>query len=164
VRRAMATTSPFYFSAAAHGSKMIQGIPMFAVTIGASYAQGWQSGEISNFGGFKAMMDRVNVQVPVYLAMPRLYAESTFKVGQEYDKVSVIAFRPINSSDYMSGATITLVLNQIKVVSAAAIFQWKGLPIPPQVQKNYLEKKIGRETYIPTAVALEVLGVAEAIQ
>ena len=160
----MATTSPYYFSATANGKTMIQGIPMFAVTIGAGYSQGWQSEVIRDFGGFKAMMDRVNVQVPVYLAMPRLYAASTFKVGQAYDKVAVTAFKPINSTDYMSGASITLVLNQVEVVSAASIFQWKGLPIPPQVQKNYLEKKIGRETYIPTAVALSVLGVADAVQ
>lgn len=159
----MAVTSPFYFDATASGKSFTRGIPMFAVSIGESLAQGWQSANIQDFAGYEALMDRVNVQVPVHLAMPRLFANATFQVGATFEKIAVSAFRPRNSTDYMSGSTITLVIKNVKVLSLTPILQWQGLPIPPQVQKNFLEKKIGRETYIPMAVKLWVYE-AEAVQ
>lgn len=152
----MAVTSPFYFDVTAYGKAMVRDQSTFAVAIGESLAQGWDSADITNFTGFKNMTDRVNVQVPVYLAMPRVFAQGTFQVGKEFEKLSVAAFKQVNSQNYLMGASITMVMKNVKVLGHIPIMQWGGLPIPPQVQKNYLEKKIGRETYIPVAVKLFV--------
>jgi hypothetical protein len=152
----MTATSPFYFDVTAHGKVMVRDQSTFAITTGENMSRGWESADITDYFGFKSIMDRVNVQVPVYLAMPRVYAQGTFQVGQQFDKVLVTAFKQVNAMSYMMGASITIVLQNVKVLSHTPIMQWAGLPIPPQVQKNYLEKKIGRETYIPSAVKLWV--------
>ena len=159
----MAPTSTFYFDANATTQKdFFRGIPMFAVHAGSGYEHGWESGEVTSKAGFDSIAGRMNPQVPVFLAMPRTYAGRYFTKGREYSKVAIYAFKQVYGSSsqnggYMVGASIALVLSQVRVVDVVPILQWKGLPIPPQVQKNYLEKLIGgREAYAPVAVTLFV--------
>jgi hypothetical protein len=159
----MAPTSTYYFDANATAQKeFFRGIPMFAVHAGSGYEHGWESGEVTSKAGFDFMAGKMNPQVPVHIAMPRTYAGRYFTKRREYAKLAIYAFKPVHGSSwlnggYMVGASIALVLKEVKVVNVVPIQQWKGLPIPPQVQKNYLEKLIGRETYVPVAVTLFVL-------
>jgi hypothetical protein len=156
----MAPTSNFYFDGMAYGKDLIRGLPMFAVHTGQSTDTGWDSAGVNDVGGFRMMMEIVNVQVPVFLAMPRMYQTTFFTKDRSYSKLTVSAYRQVPGSlsgtngGYLTGASIALVLHDVRVVDVKPIMQWKGLPIPPQVQKNFLEKKIGRETYIPVAVQL----------
>ncbi len=157
---AMAPTSNFYFDAMAFGKDLIRDLPMFAVHSGQTTDSGWSSAGVNDAGGFRMMMDIVNPQVPVFLAMPRMYQNNYFVKGRSYSKLTIYAYRQTNgltwgaNGGYLMGASIALVLKDVQVMDVKPIMQWKGLPIPPQVQKNYLEKKIGRETYIPVAVQL----------
>jgi len=159
----MAPTSTFYFDANATTTKdFIRGIPMFAVHAGQGREQGWESATVTSKAGFESITAKMNPQVPVYLAMPRTYAGRYFTKDRVYSKLAIYAFKPVSGSSsmnggYMVGASIALVLKEVKVVDVVPIPQWKGLPIPPQVQKNYLEKLIGRETYIPVVVSLFVM-------
>lgn len=156
----MAPTSNFYFDAMAYGKDVIRDLPMFAIHTGQNTSTGWTSAAVNDVGGFRMMMDIVNPQVPVFLAMPRMYQNNYFAKDRTYEKLSVYAYRQVPNSlsgangGYLVGQSIALVLQQVRVVDVRPIMQWQGLPIPPQVQKNYLEKKIGRETYIPVAVQL----------
>lgn len=157
----MAPTSTYYFDANATSEReFFRGIPMFAVHTGGGYEHGWESGGVTSKAGFDFMAEKMNPQVPVHLAMPRTYAGRYFTKDREYSKVAIYAFKPVTRSwgdSYMVGATIALVLKEVKVVSVVPIPQWKGLPATPQVQKNYLEKLIGREAYTPVAVSLFVM-------
>jgi hypothetical protein len=107
-------------------------------------------------------MEIVNPQVPVHLAMPRLFASQFFKPKSQYSSVSLTAFKPLRGNGfesgvgYMTGSPVTMVLHNVMVNSVVPILQWQGLPIPPQVQKNYLEKKIGREAYAPVEITMFV--------
>lgn len=161
----------YYFDAnLTNGREFFRGIPMFAVHVGQSPNGGWSSSTVDGFGGFQQMMWTVNVQVPVHLAMPRFYANQYFTKGKEYQKLAIYAFRPMSGTSwqsdggYMVGASIALVIKELKVVSVNPILQWKGLPPPVQVQKNYLEKKLGREAYIPMAVTLFVTGDCDTVE
>ncbi|HWA56115.1 MAG TPA: hypothetical protein VG692_02620 [Gemmatimonadales bacterium] len=156
----MAPTSNFYFDGMAYGKDVIRDLPMFAIHTGQGTETGWRSAGVSDASGFRMLMEIVNPQVPVYLAMPRMYQTNFFTKDRTYSKLSVYAYRQVYGSlsgvngGYLMGASIAMVLQDVRVVDIKPIMQWKGLPIPPQVQKNYLEKKIGRETYIPVAVQL----------
>lgn len=158
----MTATSPYYFDAAARGSQFYQDIPTFAIHAGPSVGRGWASAEADSPGRFAAIMEIINPQVPVHLAMPRYYANQFFKPNTQYSSVSLSAFKPLRAngfesgSGYMTGNPVTMVLENVMVKSIVPILQWNGLPIPPQVQKNYLEKKIGREAYAPVAITLFV--------
>jgi hypothetical protein len=159
----MAPTSTFYFDANATAKKdFFRGIPMFAVHAGSGYENGWESGEVTGKGGFDFIAAKMNPQVLVRIAMPRTYAGRYFTKDREYSKVAIYAFKPVYGSaslngGYMVGASIALVLKEVKVIDVVPILQWKGLPGMPQVQKNYLEKLIGRETYAPVAVTCFVM-------
>ena len=158
----MTVTSTFYFDATATSPKgFYRDIPIFAVHAMTDYAGGWESGEVTSQGEFQEMMGRLSPQVPLYLAMPRVIAGKYFTKDREYSKVAIYAFRPMRSAwqsdgGYMVGATIALVIKDVRVLDVVPIAQWKGLPIPPQVQKNYLERQIKTETYNPVAVKLWV--------
>jgi hypothetical protein len=161
----------YYFDANLAGERdFFRGIPIYAVHVGQDVSGGWSSNTVSGFGGFQHMMWTVNVQVPVYVAMPRFYANQYFTKGKEYKKLAIYAFKPMpgqswqSDGGYMVGATIALVIKDLKVVNANPILQWKGLPPPVQVQKNYLEKKLGREAYIPMAVQLFVTGDCDTVE
>lgn len=156
----MAPTSNFYFDSMAYGKDVYRDLPAFAIHAGQTIEGGWASAGVSDVGGFRRIMEIVNPQVPVFLAMPRMIQTSYFAKGRGYSKLSVYAYRQVPGSlsgtngGYLQGASIALVLKEVTVVEVSPIMQWRGLPIPPQVQKNYLEKKIGRETYIAVAVQL----------
>ena len=158
----MTATSPFYFDAAARGSQFYQDIPTFAIHAGQDVSGGWMSAQVKDAGGFSFMMGIINPQVPVHLAMPRHYANQFFKPKSQFSSVSLSAFKPLRAngfesgSGYMTGTPVTMVLENVMVLSVVPILQWNGLPIPPQVQKNYLEKKIGREAYAPVEITLFV--------
>ena len=154
-------TSTFYFDATATSAKdFFRDIPIFAVHAMTEFPAKWESGEVTSRGEFQEMMGRLSPQVPLYLAMPRVIAGRYFTKDREYKKIAIYAFRPVSGSSwqsdggYMVGATIALVIQNVQVKEVVPIMQWKGLPAPPQVQKNYLERKIGRETYAPVAVKL----------
>lgn len=157
-------TSTYYFDANATSQKdFFQGIPMFAVHAGGGNENGWESAGVTSKAGFDFIAAKMNPQVPVHIAMPRSYAGRYFTKDREYSKVAIYAFRPVPGSSwqsdggYMVGASIALVLKQVKVMNVVPIPQWKGLPSIPQVQRNHLEKLIGRETYIPVAVTCFVM-------
>lgn len=155
----MAPTSSFYFDARLKGKDYIQGVPMFAVHVGETTDFGWSSTGVTGSNQWQPLMWRIDPTVGVFLAMPRLYANQFFTKDRHWDEVIVGAFRPMQTAagdNYLGGASVALKLSNVMVVGSRPIMQWKGLPIPPQVQKNFLEKKIGRETYIPTAVQLMV--------
>jgi len=158
----VAKTSTFYFNGNANnGREFIREMPIFAITTG-NFASGWMSENADSMAHFKQMADTVNVQVPVHIALPRTFANKLLTVGKQYSSLSVTAFKPqINLTadpvgGFMSGPTFSVVLEGVEVKKVTPIAQWKGLPIPPQIQKNALERKIGRETYIPVAVSLFV--------
>jgi len=159
----MTATSPYYFDAAARGSQYYQDIPTFAIHAGQNVNGGWMSAEVKDAGGFSFIMGIINPQVPVHLAMPRYYANKYFTPRSTYSSITLVAFKPLRAngfesgSGYMTGPSITLVLENVIVNSVVPILQWKGLPIPPQVQKNYLEKAIGREAYAPVEITLGVM-------
>ena len=158
----MTATSPYYFDAAARGNQYYQDIPTFAIHTGQDVDDGWLSAKVTDAGGFSWMMTIVNPQVPVYLAMPRYYANKYFQPRATYSSVTLNAFRPLRGNGfesglgYMTGNPVTMVLENVMVKAVVPILQWKGLPIPPQVQKNYLEKAIGREAYAPVEIELWV--------
>lgn len=155
----MAPVSSFYFDARLKGKDYIQGVPMFAIHVGENIDFGWSSAGVTANNQWQPMMWRIDRTVGVYLAMPRVYASQFFTKDRHWDEVIVGAFRPMQTAagdNYLSGTSVALKFSNVMVVGSSPIMQWKGLPIPPQVQKNFLEKKIGRETYIPTAVKLMV--------
>lgn len=96
--------------------------------------------------------------------MPRTFADQYFTKGAEFSKLVIYAYRPMASASrqsdggYRVGSTIAMVLkaNQapIRVLSVTPILQFKGIPTPPQVQKNYLERTIGNQAYSAVAVTL----------
>ena len=49
-----------------------------------------------------------------------------------------------------------LVLENVDVLSSFPVMQRKGLPFPPRVQQNFLNKKFGTEAYYTIAVKLSV--------
>lgn len=155
----MAPTSSFYFDARLKGKDYIQGVPVFAVHVGENTDFGWSSAGLTGNGQWQDLMWRIDPTVGVHLAMPRMYANQFFTKDRHWDEVIVNAFRPMQTAagdNYLGGSSVALKLSNVLVIGSTPILQWKGLPIPPQVQKNFLEKKIGRETYIPTAVKLMV--------
>jgi hypothetical protein len=153
-------TSNFYFDAMAYGKDVYRDLPMFAIHAGQATDAGWASAGVRDVGGFRMVMEIVNPQVPVFIAMPRMVQTSYFPKDRSYGKLSVYAYRQVYGSlsgmngGYLQGSSIALVLKDVRVVDVRPIMQWGNLPIPPQVQKNYLERKMGRETYIPVAVQL----------
>lgn len=159
----MTATSMMYFDSAARGSQFYQDIPTFAIHAGSSMGALWDSWDCQTPGDFKQIMNIVNPQVPVFLAMPRYYASKYFQPKAQYSSVSVNGFKPQRGSSgletgqgYMTGNPVTMVLHNVMVRNVTPIMQWSKLPIPPQVQKNHLEKAIGRETYIPSQIEMLV--------
>lgn len=167
---APSVTSTYYFNGNAPiHHDLIRDLPIIAVTVGDSFATGWASATANSKNSFENLMNVVNVQVPVHLAMPRFYAKQYFTVGKEYPKLAIDAFKPIPglswlNGGYMTGVPITMVIRQISVTKLTPILGWSGLPAMPQVQMRYLEQKIGREAYAPVAVSLFVAGDAEVIE
>ncbi len=159
----MTATSLMYFDSAARGAQFHQDIPTFAIHAGQSVNGGWDSWDCQTPGDFTQIMNIVNPQVPVHLAMPRYYATKYFQPNTQYSSVSVSAFKPQRGSSgletgqgYMVGNPVAMVLHNVQIKTVVPILQWKGLPIPPQVQKNYLEKAIGREAYAPVQITMFV--------
>jgi hypothetical protein len=161
----MALPSTYYYNsnalpASPPNADLIREIPTYAIhAMNAGYDQGWESNSVQSKGGFESLAAKINVQVPVHLAMPRPVANRHFSIGKEFSKIAVYAFRPVPSmawmnGGYMVGATIAIVLKQVKVLSVSPIMQWKGLPALKDGQRNYLEKMFGRETYAAMAVKL----------
>jgi hypothetical protein len=167
----MAPTSTYYFDAnATSGREFFRGIPMFAVHAGFGREQGWDSARVTSKAGFEDLVSRINVQVPVYIALPMTFAGRYFTKGRNYTKVAIYAFKYMRGQSwhsdggYMVGATIALVLKDVTVVDVVPVPGFKGLPIPPQVQKNYLEKTIGTATYSAAAVTLGVVGECDVVE
>jgi hypothetical protein len=156
----MMTTSRFYFDAMAYGKDVFRDLPMFAIHAGQSTSEGWDSATATDVGRFRMVMQIVNPQVPVFLAMPRPVQAAYFPKDRTYSKLTVSAYRQIASSlslgngGYLQGFSFALVLKDVKVMEVRQIMQWGNLPNPPDVQKNYLERKMGREAYFPVAVRL----------
>lgn len=168
---APSVTSTFYFNGNAPiHHDLIRDLPIIAVTVGDNFAAGWASATANSKQALENMMNVVNVQVPVHLAMPRFYAHQYFTVGKEYPKLSIYAFKPIPGQSwqvnggYMVGPTIAMIIKEISVTSLTPIHGWSGLPAMPRVQMNYLEQKIGREAYAPVAVSLFVAGDTEVVE
>ncbi|HTK38103.1 MAG TPA: hypothetical protein VL325_06395 [Pyrinomonadaceae bacterium] len=164
-------TSRFYFNGNAPiHNDLIRDLPIFAVTVGDNFAGGWASASADSKMALENIMNVVNVQVPVHVAMPRIYAHQYFNVGKEYPKLSIYAFRPMpgqswqSDGGYMVGPSIAMVIKQISVTKITPIHGWTGLPAIAQVQKNYLERKIGNEAYAPMAVSLFVAGDTEVVE
>jgi len=166
-------SSIYYFNANAHGQKpseYYQDIPIFAVHPGQNILSNWESGYVVNKQGFEEMLWKVNVQVPFNIALPKIIAHQFFEVGKSYQKLSIYAFKYQRGSGwqsdggYMVGSTIALVLPEVTVTKITPIFQWKGLPPPIQVQKNYLERKYGTAAYTSVAVTLSVLGQTQVVE
>lgn len=153
-------TSKFYFDAMAYGKDLfLRDLPMFAIHTGQSVAAGWDSARATDAGGLRMLMEIVNPQVPVFVAMPRLVQASHFAKDRSYSKLSMYAYRGgYDPSDvnggYRLGSSTVLVLKNVKVMDVQPIMLWGNLPTPPDVQKTYLEKKMGREAYMAAAVKL----------
>jgi hypothetical protein len=167
----MPPSAMYYFDAnLTNGRDFIRGLPMYAIHAGSSYDGGWQSNSITGFGGFQHMLWTVNVQVPLHIAMPRMVANQNFGLNKEFQKLAIYAFKPMPGASwqadggYLVGASIALVIKEFRVVKHTPIMQWKGLPALAQVQRNVLEKRLGRETYAPVAVTLEVFGDCDAVE
>lgn len=163
----------YYFNGRAYGKKsseFYQDIPIFAVHPGEHVAGNWESGAVVSKQGFESILWRVNVQVPFNIALPRVVANQYFGLGTSYQKLSIDAFKNQPGSGwqsdggYMVGATIALVLPEVTVTKVTPILQWKGLPAPIQVQKNYVERKYGTSAYAPVAVTLSVLGATQIVE
>lgn len=157
----MTATSLCYFDSAVRGAQFHQDIPTFAIHAGSGLEKAWDSWNCQTPGDFKQIMIVVNPQVPVYLALPRYYADKYFQPKVSYTSVSVIGFKPYKDSSgdesgqgYRIGNPVTMVLHNVMVKAVDTIYQWGTLPKPPMVQKNYLEKAIGRQAYIPVQVTL----------
>jgi hypothetical protein len=151
--------STYYYNANAPAKNdLIRDIPVIAVHAGEAVGSQWQSNQVQDAGGFQSITWIVNPQVPVHIAVPRPIAQQYFQPGKTYEKLSVYAFRPMpgaswqSDGGYMVGATIALVFKPVMVQTVSPIMQWKGLPPMPQVQRNYLEKKFGRDAYVPVDV------------
>ena len=155
----MPPVSSYYFEARLKGRKYIQGIPVFALHVGQGPEHGWNSGTVTEAGQLADLVGRANRQVPVYLAMPRLYAHQYFIKNSQFSEVILSAFRPMQtakSDNYAWGASVELVLENVDVLSSFPVMQRKGLPFPPRVQQNFLNKKFGTEAYYTIAVKLSV--------
>lgn len=151
----------FYFDANLTSAKdFIRGIPMFAVHAGQTYTSYWDTSDAEDFVDLQNIVAKVNPQVPVHLAMPRLYADHHFPKGAIWEKVAVTACRPMPGASwqpdggYRAGGNIVMVIQNMAVTAVTPIPQFKGLPIPPAVQKNYLERQIGMQAYSAVAVSL----------
>lgn len=157
------TSAIFYFTADLNiGRDFIRGVPIYAFHAGGSFQGGWSSTGVSSRGGFEHIMEIVNPQVPVHIAMPRKKALEVFPVNKTVEKINIYAFKPVsgNSSQsgggYMTGTTIGMSIKLLKVTRHTPILQWAGLPALAQVQRSALEKQadIGpREVNIPIAVS-----------
>lgn len=157
----MALPSTFYYNsnalpASPPNADLIREIPTIAIhAMNSGFDQGWESNSVQSKAGFEFLASKINVQVPVHIAVPKPVAQRHFGVGKEFTKIAVYAFRPMNAG-YMVGSTIAIVLRQVKVLGVAPIMQWKGLPSLKEAQRNYLEKMFGRDTYAAMAVKMFV--------
>jgi hypothetical protein len=111
----------FYFDATANASRQfIRDLPMYAMHAGQSFTGGWDTAKADSFIAFQNIMWKVNVQVPVHLAMPGTFADQHFTKGTEFSKLVIYAYRPLASASrqsdggYRVGSTIAMVLSETR--------------------------------------------------
>lgn len=156
----MAVSSFYYFNSNAKptspaNADLIREVPTYAMHYGSGPGTNWVSNGFTEKGHFDAMAERINPQVPVYLAMPAKIAEN-FTLKREFSKIVVYAFRPMGSTAYMVGSTIAMVLENTVVTDVTPIMQALGLPALKDAQRNYLTKMLGTGAYNCRAVKLWV--------
>ena len=154
-------TSTFYFNGtAAHNGAMLRDLPIYAIHAGQGFNSGWLSGQIRSAAQLKSLANQINGQVPVHLAMPKRFAEVHFPSGREFGRLEVAAFAPVQgvatADSFMRGPSSTIVFREVVVQKSDPVFQWKGLPAPPMVQKVHLERRLGIHAFAVLAVRLFV--------
>lgn len=154
-------TSTFYFNGtAAYNGTILRDLPIYAVHGGSNFSAGWSSGQMRSLGQLKSFAGQISGQVPVYLAMPKRFAEAHFPNGREFARLEVAAFEPVKGvgavDGYMRGSSSSIVFQEVFVQKSDPIFQWNGLPAPPMVQKVHLERRLGVHAFAVLAVRLLV--------
>lgn len=173
----MSNTSSFYFHANAKGeslSDFVREIPTFAFHIGGSPGGSpWESSFAKSTGGLRAIVDRVNYQVPVHIAIPQPVSASHFPAGKEYSKLIIYAYQYVPSMKWQHGGymatsggtrSIALVFRDVKVLSSRFMTQqWKSLPELNEGQRHHLDK-LGQSMYQASAVTLHVAGECDIVE
>lgn len=144
----MAPSAKYYF--VAHVKFQGDDIPVYAFTPGDEYQRGWESNSVSGFPSLKETVWRADGARSFSIAVPRFFAPYFIPTVSKYDK-----FRMWASDGKLGGYGIynhAITFDDVYVASLKPILGWKDLPAPAQNLRNYWEKKIGREFYIPVAV------------
>jgi hypothetical protein len=157
--------SKFYFEAILTNTKgTLSGIPVYAFHPGLGRESGWSSGGARGMADLQGLAETVNVQVPLFIALPRAKAVQFFAKGSSFSTVELRAFRQepgptgSNVDQYRNGPRIRLIFNDVRVLDTTPILQWKGLPAMPDVMRNTMQVDMGNAMYVPVAVELGVVG------
>lgn len=157
--------STFYFNSNAvrtvpRFNDLIREIPTYAFHASSSPpSASWDSNNIQDEGGLRAFTYKVNITVPVYLAMPRTIAERSFRKGYEFQKLVIYAFKPMPSASWMNGGYMVgpspaIVFKDLTVTEITPIPQMRGIESIKEAQRNYLTKLLGTAMYSAVSVQL----------
>jgi len=149
----------FYFNGNAKLKNGLErDIPIYAFHLGVGHGHEWASGPVQSRGGFESLASRVNIQVPVHIALPYAYASRLFLENTRISKLTLYAFASVRGipieRGYMSGLAIAIVFSDVLVGKSEPILQWKGLPAPVSVQRFHLENKLKMGAYKVSNVKL----------
>lgn len=151
----MAKEAILYYNGNAPGPKdLIRDIPIYAFHPGKTLTDPWASAPARSREDLRVLAAMVNPQVPVHIALPSRYANQVFKAKTRYEKLVLQAFSHVNSLSYMTGASFTIVFSNVKVEDVKPVMQYYGMPALVPDQRNHLEKKIQRDTYVISDVTL----------
>ena len=145
----------YYFVASLKGRGFVQGIPVYAITEGDSYARGWTSNGIDSKGGIKDLANRISGSRQFSLAVPQIYANKDFGLKQEFDRLNIYAYYLSSNPLYMFGVSIVTVFDDIQVWRNQPINGWNGLPEPKGAQRKYLEQYV-QNWSLPVGITLSV--------